>query len=385
MSLVLGRDASADFDAFIAKLNWSVGTTKSRQSFYAALRAASLGIDREEALQKIRAAIEKAGGRYIKAKVERDLTRASVMADSDGTVGHKSPSGGLPEFSPQALREAVAHLDGLNLEAMLAKRSIRPPGLIDTSSFLSAIFRQGEILRVFQATTEGQGEPVVVGSPTNRLPNGGRDGAWFLSFPVNGRQTLNDEGKPSFRSHQNGTRFPYLVLETDEASESQWLALLASLEGCVVAVTHSGKRGAHGLLHVGCNTWAEVQEAAARLKPALVKLGACPGAFRAGLTRLPGVLRNGVEQKLLYLRPREHTDQRPILELEPTVNHWKRVAMAIIEDKGRGAEEFAGDLVEPAARALSEWGEDQIAADLRAAGDGPKIERIARQYGRSES
>lgn len=385
MSLVIRRNTSAEFDSFIAKLNWSVGRTKSRQSFYAALRAASLGIERTEAFERIKAAIDNAGGRFVRHKVERDLDRAGIMADKDRHEFNNSGGGGLPEFDPDTLRKTVAHLGGLNIEAMLARRSIRPPELISTGEFLGTIFRPREIVRVFQGTTEGQGQPVTIGSVTARLPAGGREGAWFLSFPVDGQQKLNDEGRPSFRSHQNGTRFPYLILETDEAPEDQWLALLASLEGCVVAITHSGKRGAHGLLHVGCNTWGEVQEAATKLKTQLVRLGACSGALRAGLTRLPGVLRNGREQKLLYLRPREHTDNRPILELEPTVAQWKRVATAILEDKQRGAEEFAGELAAQAIQALSEWGEEQLAADLRAAADGPHIERIASQYQRNES
>jgi hypothetical protein len=96
------------------------------------------------------------------------------------------------------------------------------------------------------------------------------------------------------------------------------------------------------------------------------------------------VLRNGREQKLLYLRPRGHTDKRPILDLEPTAAQWKRVATAILQDRHRGPEELAGELVDQTIAALSEWGEDQFVADLRAAVDAPHIERIAGQYQRND-
>ena len=98
MSLIISHNTSAEFEAFIGKLNWSVGRTRSRQSFYAALRAASLGIERAEALERIKLAIDNAGGRFIRHKVERDLDRAGMMADKDRHDFNYSGGGGLPEF-----------------------------------------------------------------------------------------------------------------------------------------------------------------------------------------------------------------------------------------------------------------------------------------------
>ena len=155
---------------------------------------------------------------------------------------------------------------------------------------------------------------------------------------------------------------------------------MASLDACIVAITHSGKRGAHGLLRVDCNTWEEVQATAARIKPDYVRLGACPGAFRAGLTRLPGFMRERREQKLLFLRPRASTDKRPILELEPTALYWKRLAVSIIEAHPRGDDLLIPDQVHQVIKNLEDWNDLEHAAELRSILDSAQIEKLGAAY-----
>jgi len=383
MSAVLSWSPEIEFEKYLDSINWNPGQTKNHQSFLAALRAASLGVGPEYAFGKIRDKIIASGGIFLAHKVERDLKRASTLADQPRSAGFGNHPGGWSQkvaFDPQALSERVSYLKGFNITEMLAQRSIRPISSIKPHDFLSTVFDKGERIRLFAESHSGQGLEYIAGNTALPIGTNTHAGAWFLSHPVDGKPRINDEGNHSYRSHQNGTRFPYLVLETDDAPENEWLALLASLDACIVAITHSGKRGAHGLLRVDCNTWEEVQAAAARIKPEYVRLGACPGALRAGLTRLPGFLREGREQRLLFLRPRPSGDKRPILQLEPTPVSWKRLATSIIEAHSRGDEVQNPDQVHQTIRNLEEWGDLDHAAELRAVLDAPHIEQLRSAY-----
>lgn len=383
MSAVISWNPEVEFEKYLNSIDWLPGKTKNQQSFLAALRAASLGIGLEYAFQRIRDKIVASGGVFLAHKVERDLRRAFSLADQPRNGGCGFSSGNYGQkvaFDPQALSERVSYLKDFNVVEMLAQRSIRHPSLVKPHEFLSSIFDDGERVRVFAESHTGQGVEFVAGHTNLPIGIHTQVGAWFLSHPVDGKPRINDEGNPSYRSHQNGTRFPYLVLETDDAPEHEWLALLASLEACIVAITHSGKRGAHGLLRVDCNTWEEVQVAAAKIKPELVRLGACPGALRAGLTRLPGFFREGREQKLLFLRPRPSRDRRPILKLEPTALSWKRLAESIIQAHSRQEDALDSDKAHQVIRKLEEWGDWEHAAELRAILDASQIEQLRSAY-----
>jgi hypothetical protein len=383
MSAVVSWNPQGEFEKYLNLINWHPGKTKNQQSFLAALRAASLGVGLEYAFDRIRERIIASGGDFIAHKVERDLRRAAGLANkhwSGLTKEHHHTIQPKAVFEPDGLHKKVSHLKDFNVVEMLAQRSMRPPCAIKPWEFLSALFNDGERIRLFKETHVGQGLEYVAGGNTLPIRTDTHLGAWFLSHPVDGKPKINDEGNPSYRSHQNGTRFPYLVLETDDAPEHEWLALLASLEACIVAITHSGKRGAHGLVKVDCNSWEEVQAAASRMKPEFVRLGACSGAFRAGLTRLPGFMREGREQKLLFLRPRPSDDKRPILDLEPTALPWRRLAISIIEAHSRGDCHVAQDEVHAAIRILEEWNDLENAAELRSILDSSKIEQLRASY-----
>lgn len=386
MSNIICYNQEGEFEKYLNEVNWSAGKTKNQQSFCAALRSVSLGLSADIAYHKIRERILASGGSFISHKVERDLRRAAGFADrpwnrtygNNQATKYTKPPRAI--FDPNSLRVKVSHLKDFNVVEMLAQRSIRPPSKIMPDEFLSAAFYRGERIRLFAETHVGQGHEFIAGDNILPLNTSTQAGAWFLCHPVDGEARINDEGNHSYRSHQNGTRFPYLVLETDDAPEDEWLAFLASLEACVVAITHSGKRGAHGLIRVDCKTWEEVQVAAAQAKADYVKLGACPGALRAGLTRLPGFMREGQEQKLLFLNPRTAGDTRAILELEPTALGWRRLGTSIIEDYSRGKEEFTSDHMRQAIKSLEEWGEQDLAGDLKSIRDASHIEAVAQTY-----
>jgi hypothetical protein len=93
-----------------------------------------------------------------------------------------------------------------------------------------------------------------------------------------------------------------------------WLKFLAIFPNSIRAIYSSGGESWHALVHVGMETWADMDgllkgnpragSTSGRLgaKRVWSKLGADPGALSpVRLTRLPGCTRNGNEQRLIYL------------------------------------------------------------------------------------
>lgn len=223
---------------------------------------------------------------------------------------------------------------------------------------LNSIYRQGERILVFTKFAS-QGQLLhQVGGQTLRLeetppaygtcaprrvpsgwPRGAENGVWFLCAPVTGDWQPNENNRDQHgaklgRRHAAcATRFPYLVLESDEAPPAVWLRILVQLADPIVAVYTSGGKSYHALVRVDCATKEEFDLRRAEYCTRLTALGADPAAVTAvRLTRLPGCLRFGTGQgagyhkyldadgkpaprmqQLLYLNP--DADNRSILEL----------------------------------------------------------------------
>lgn len=232
------------------------------------------------------------------------------------------------------------------------KESYKWPALL-----LNSIYERGEKILVFtKFASQGQVLHTVGGTtvrledsppafgcqphhPPTAFPKGAENGCWFLAAPVTGQWTPNDNNRDKYgaklgRRHAAcATRFPYLVLESDEAPPSVWLRILVQLADPIVAVYTSGGKSYHALVRVNCATKEEFDLQRTLYCTRLAALGADPAAITAvRLTRLPGALRYGRGdgrehrpylsadgkpaprmQKLLYLNPA--ADGRSILEL----------------------------------------------------------------------
>jgi hypothetical protein len=195
------------------------------------------------------------------------------------------------------------------------------------AGFLHKIFHPGEHVWVTERTTSGQGlvwthEGLVQNLAELNHLRTGRDGVWFLSNPIDGaphqlerlKSEFNAEGI-SFRATECITDWRHAVLETDDAPEELWLKALALLPLPIVAIYHSGKRGAHALINLGARTPGEWRERLAPHCEHLLRLGACSGTLKpVCLSRLPNCMREqtGRLQQLLYLAP--DTDGTPIVQ-----------------------------------------------------------------------
>lgn len=224
---------------------------------------------------------------------------------------------------------------------------------------LDSLYRPGEKVLVFTSFTS-QGELLhTCGTPgqTHRLakfpprpgfsepapvlsgfPRGAQNGCWFLCSPVTGEWTPNANNRDAHgaklgRRHAACvTRFPYLVLESDEAPPADWLRILVQLADPIVAIYTSGGKSYHALVRVDAATKEEFDLRRHEYCLRLAALGADKAAITAvRLTRLPGCLRFGTGegrdhkpyldregkpaprmQQLLYLNPQ--AEARPILK-----------------------------------------------------------------------
>lgn len=284
-----------------------------------------------------------------------------------GKSGHHGKAGGGTGVSPPARMRKRQAFSAAKLGALqcgervtrrwLAERSPVKVEGIGSGDFLDQVFRMGEKVLVFtEFRSQGQygwlaGSPGACwglprradGKPVPaELPNTAREGVWFLSapvdgnwYPVPGKTDRAGNAVLSRRSGRSVVRWRYLVLESDEAKEEQWLNLLVQLPLPVVALYSSGGRSVHALVRVEADSKSEYDALRDRLTPLLSSLGADPAAMTGvRLTRLPGVMREGAEtkngeyrrysqprlQRLLFLNPDPKVD--PIRNL-PRVRRVK--------------------------------------------------------------
>lgn len=205
---------------------------------------------------------------------------------------------------------------------------------------LESLYTRGEKILIFTKFAS-QGQVLhTIGGPTVRLeerppafgcdlhrpptaiPRGAQGGCWYLAAPVTGDWTPNDNNRDSYgarlgRRHASCcTRYPYLVLESDEAPPSIWLRILAQLSDPIVAIYTSGGKSYHALVRVDCATKAAFDLQRTRYITRLSALGADPAAITAvRLTRLPGCLRYGTGQGDTY-RPYLTADGKPAPRLQ---------------------------------------------------------------------
>ena len=127
---------------------------------------------------------------------------------------------------------------------------------------------------------------------------------WNQVWPVVGNYTCGSAFKPgSFqRSNANVAGYRFLVVESDSLSKDQFGAILRYLQRRLHYRLHciidAAGKSLHGWLDAPRNPTME-----ARLKVGLVALGCDPKVFtHSQPVRVPGALREGRLQRLLWLR-----------------------------------------------------------------------------------
>ena len=217
------------------------------------------------------------------------------------------------------------------------------------AAFLSALYDPADRLLVFtRQYSQGDflfeparggfrlGDRPAVCAMSSPLPTGAPEGVWWLVQPVTGAWLPNPNNRKAGNVQKGRrhaacvTRWPYLVLESDEAPADLWLRALVQFPFPIVAAYTSGGRSIHALVQVNAESkpaWDVLRD---DLLPIVCPLGADPGALSAvRLSRLPGCLRHGKSdregnlqryasphrQRLVWLNPA--APAVPILDLVP--------------------------------------------------------------------
>jgi len=258
-------------------------------------------------------------------------------------------------YDPERLRSFAGEWAGVVDLAWLADRSAVDPAEVSSEEFLDALYRSDERVLIFHEVDK-RGNPWTQGEavfPLDPVPTEGKCGVWFLAQPVDGEYHANPRtGKTSRRSEEAVVRWPFLVLESDDAPVREWLGALARLPLRIAAIYSSGGRSVHALVRVDAVTKGQWDDLVRRqMAPGLKFLvlnGADKGVFSAvRLTRLPGAMRLGrtrkdggherletpQRQKLLYLNP--DPPVKPLCEMAPrrdVVDYWATEAARGIAD-----------------------------------------------------
>lgn len=283
-----------------------------------------------------------------RAAAERAYTRETTLYRA-APAARKAPT---PIYDPAAAEHIAAYCPTTITDAWLREHSPIPiPSNPHTwpRLLLDNLYTPRDHILIFtQYMSQGQilytpgSDPVTLekhpprpGYTTpprsrTRFPKGGRSGVWFLTAPVTGEWSPNPNNRDAHgirlgRRHAACcTRYPYLVLESDEAPPSTWLRILVQLAHPIVAIYTSGGKSYHALIRVDCGTKEQFDLIRADFTARLSAIGADPAAITAvRLTRLPGCLRYGIGdgdtyrpyldptgtpaprmQQLLYLAPR---------------------------------------------------------------------------------
>lgn len=208
---------------------------------------------------------------------------------------------------------------------------------------------QGQYLyTVGQGPTALSSAPGAGAPPFRGWPRNTPQGAWYLTAPITGAwikqpapsldPTIPASIKHTRRSSANCTRYPYLVIESDNTAPATWLKILIQMQYPIAAIYTSGGKSIHTIISIAALDDAQqgivptnpetFRQRTATLKQHLIALGADPAAIRpVQLSRLPGFVRgeklstrgNGALQRLLYLNPHP-TMYTPLLC--QSCQHW---------------------------------------------------------------
>jgi len=314
MSSTINKRPKQTWLEYLSQLDWKKGNL-DRASYNAFLRAASLGVPALIAIEEIADRIRATGDYPRPRKLERQWRRATMHVKANpGTP--IVPAVQRPVFNPERAKR-FAELVPTSVDLAWLKRRSPVPTWITPAEYLSAIFPHGDQVLVFRDYLS-QGEALyqnwslkVDRDALKSFVSGCKDGAWFLSNPVDGEYHFNPrQDSMSRRSEESITAWRYAVLECDHKPQETWLPIwlriLVQLPLPIVSITSSGNKSLHALLRVDAESKAAWDQfVRGRLLPRLVPLGADGQALTAiRLTRLPGCYRGDSLQKLLFLNPR---------------------------------------------------------------------------------
>ena len=339
---------------YVDAFEWTPGEL-DHQEFAAFSKAAFYGIEQEFAFTTVIDKMKRCGARNLRlSKIRHSLARA-YSNGGDGPC-RSAPPLKLPPINPYdegLLKDTVGQLAGKVDETFFIERSQfttrnrTPAGVLHKLSFPGehiwitasdcssdgCLWRNDGINDCSARWVSVTNEP---GGPERFETNfaclsffaRNQHDAWFLSNPITGNPHFDvrlAHGQ-SYRCIETVSSWRYIVLETDVAPPSLWLALLAMAPIRIAAIYHSGGRGHHALVRIDAASKLEADDICEIYKREYAPLGACKGTLSAfRLTRLPNCFRGqtGQWQRLIYLNSSPTggpIKEQPVLRKVPLQN-----------------------------------------------------------------
>lgn len=217
MNAIGRREAEELWLRYVAQLAWHKGNLDCA-SYDACLRASTLGVPAEFAIQEIISRIRAAGDHPRIKKIQAQWRRATLHVGAN-TSAPLAPVIRRPVFdSIRASRFADRIPRSVN--AVWLKRRSPVSTRITPAEFLSAIFSLGYQALIFTDPCS-QGQAVYQNQSLktdcdalDRFVSGYKEGVWFLSNPVDGQYHHNPrQDSQSRRSEGSIMAFLYAVLE----------------------------------------------------------------------------------------------------------------------------------------------------------------------------
>ena len=311
---VFDQGDSERWREYIDTLDWGAGN-RDQSAFNTFLRAGSLGIEPQHAIDTVIQRIRFTGGTFSASKIGSQQKRAYEHANSPqtGPVAIIQPP--APAFDPELLKGCAEKAGAIDPQWLKTRSPVSPVNLT-SAAFLNHLYMPGEKVLVF-TSLHSQGEVLYeIGKDNAALPRLSADGVWYLVNPVDGLSHPNpgQGNKISRRSKESVTAWRYLVLESDVADPAQWLACLVRLPLQITAIYTSGGKSIHALVRVDAESKEHWDAMRDQIKRVMVPLGADQAAMTGvRLSRLPGAKRGLRQQELLYLNPNPTTT--PIIQL----------------------------------------------------------------------
>jgi len=205
--------------------------------------------------------------------------------------------GQLPEYVAPRKREAVLYDEaalkgvqkpGLQVDdAWLRARSPYDPKRLDAGQLLDLLYEPEDKVLVF-CSMQSRGDymrwrrawyllgktPQEKAVKAANFPPGSKEGIIHLLPTVDGKWHPKTSGvELSRRTMQSAVRYPYLLLESDEAPAALWLNALVQLPLPIVSITRSAGRSIHALVRVGALRRDEWQECVDVVRDAMARIG----------------------------------------------------------------------------------------------------------------
>jgi hypothetical protein len=309
------------FGEYVNSLPWAEGELDNC-SYKTFLRAASLGVAPDEALNTVAHRIRNSGDFPRIYKLRTQITRAYDFARADSAAasvaGIRLPRPIKPTLTvnPANVEHITRHVPAITPQWLRA-RSPRPVLAVSPVCFLDCCYHIGEhVVILTDPRSDGflwQNWSIYPNWNALDKLRYGHQGVWYMIQPVDGQAHWNPrQQRDSKRSEEAVTSWRYAILESDKVPPAEWLKILVQLPLPIHAIYSSGGESVHALVRIDAESkerWDQIMRR--KLLRILAPLGADPGALTAvRLSRLPNCMRaqTGELQELYYLNPKPEAE-----------------------------------------------------------------------------